>query len=44
MRFIFKTRYEQDIRLAKHGGHVFWYACLGLVLLGAAWPSENSPV
>jgi len=37
MRFIFKTRYEQDIRLAKHGGHVFWYACLGLVLLGAPW-------
>jgi branched-chain amino acid transport system permease protein len=37
MRFIFKTRYEQDIRLAKHGGHVFWYSCLALVLLGAPW-------
>jgi branched-chain amino acid transport system permease protein len=37
MRFIFKTRYEQDIRLAKHGGHVFWYSVLGLVLLGAPW-------
>lgn len=37
MRFIFKTRYEQDIRLAKHGGHVFWYACLGLVMLVAPW-------
>ena len=37
MRFIFKTRYEQDIRLAKHGGHVFWYSCLGLVMLGAPW-------
>ena len=28
MRFIFKTDYEQDIRLAKHGGHVFWYGLL----------------
>jgi branched-chain amino acid transport system permease protein len=27
MRFIFKTDYDQDIRLAKHGGHVFWYSC-----------------
>jgi hypothetical protein len=25
MRFIFKTRYDQDIALAKHGGHRFWY-------------------
>jgi hypothetical protein len=30
MRFIFKTSYEQDIRLAKHGGHVFWYGLLVL--------------
>ena len=37
MRFIFKTSYEQDIRLAKHGGHVFWYGALGLLLLGAPW-------
>src|SRR5690606_40714690 len=37
MRFIFKTGYEQDIRLAKHGGHVFWYGLLGLVLLAAPW-------
>ena len=35
MRFIFKTGYEQDLRLAKHGGHVFWYGLL-LVLLAAA--------
>lgn len=35
MRFIFKTGYEQDIRLAKHGGQVFWYGLLGLVLLAA---------
>ena len=37
MRFIFKTSYEQDIRLAKHGGHVFWYALLLLLLLAAPW-------
>jgi branched-chain amino acid transport system permease protein len=35
MRFIFKTGYEQDLRLAKHGGHVFWYGLLGLLLLAA---------
>jgi branched-chain amino acid transport system permease protein len=37
MRFIFKTNYEQDIRLAKHGGHVFWYGALMLLLLAAPW-------
>jgi branched-chain amino acid transport system permease protein len=37
MRFIFKTRYEQDIRLAKHGGHVFWYGALLLALVAAPW-------
>jgi branched-chain amino acid transport system permease protein len=37
MRFIFKTDYDQDIRLAKHGGHVFWYSALGVVLLAAPW-------
>jgi branched-chain amino acid transport system permease protein len=37
MRFIFKTSYDQDIRLAKHGGHVFWYGLLGLFLLAAPW-------
>ena len=37
MRFIFQTRYEQDIRLAKHGGHVFWYSALMLPLLAAPW-------
>lgn len=35
MRFIFKTRYEQDINLFQHGGQVFWYAVLGLVLMAA---------
>lgn len=37
MRFIFKTHYSQDIDLAKHGGHVFWYGALVLVLLAAPW-------
>jgi branched-chain amino acid transport system permease protein len=37
MRFIFKTSYEQDIGLAKHGGHVFWYSVLMLALVAAPW-------
>jgi len=37
MRFIFKTDYDQDIRLAKHGGHFFWYSLLGVLLLAAPW-------
>ena len=37
MRFIFKTDYAQDVGLAKHGGHVFWYGALMLVLLAAPW-------
>ncbi|WP_225782730.1 branched-chain amino acid ABC transporter permease [Xenophilus sp. Marseille-Q4582] len=37
MRFIFKTSYAQDIQLAKHGGHRFWYSLLGLALLAAPW-------
>lgn len=37
MRFIFKTDYAQDIKLAKHGGHVFWYGALVLALLLAPW-------
>ena len=35
MRYIFKTTYDQDIRLARHSGHVFWYGLL-LVALSAA--------
>jgi branched-chain amino acid transport system permease protein len=35
MRFVFKTDYDQDIRLFQHGGQVFWYALLGVVLLAA---------
>lgn len=37
MRFIFKTNYRQDIDLARHGGHVFWYGLLCLLLLAAPW-------
>ena len=37
MRFIFKTSYEQDRELAKHGGHRFWYGALGVALLIAPW-------
>ncbi|MCX7224970.1 MAG: branched-chain amino acid ABC transporter permease [Burkholderiales bacterium] len=37
MRFIFKTDYTQDIRLANHGGQLFWYGALLLLLLGAPW-------
>jgi branched-chain amino acid transport system permease protein len=35
MRFVFKTRYDQDIRLFKHGGQVLWYGLLAAVLLVA---------
>jgi len=37
MRFLFKTDYDQDLRLFKHGGQVFWYALLFVVLLAAPW-------
>src|SRR5437773_6058118 len=37
MRFIFKTDYIQDIRLAKHGGHVFWYSGLLVAMAFAPW-------
>lgn len=37
MRFIFKTDYGQDINLAKHGGQVFWYSALLVLLLAAPW-------
>jgi branched-chain amino acid transport system permease protein len=35
MRFIFKTTYDQDIRLVKHGGQVFWYGVLALMMVAA---------
>ena len=33
MHFLFKTEYDQDIRLFKHGVQRFWFALLGIVLL-----------
>lgn len=33
MRYLFKTRYEQDIALARHSGDVFWYGLLFIILL-----------
>ncbi|MES2529806.1 MAG: branched-chain amino acid ABC transporter permease, partial [Pseudomonadota bacterium] len=37
MRFIFKTGYAQDHRLARHGGQVFWYGLLLAALVAAPW-------
>jgi branched-chain amino acid transport system permease protein len=37
MRFLFKTDYAQDVRLARHGGHRFWYSALALLLAAAPW-------
>ena len=37
MRFLFKTDYGQDLKLARHGGHVFWYSLLCLWLVAAPW-------
>ena len=37
MRFIFKTNYAQDVNLAKHPGHVFWYGLLLVTMLAAPW-------
>ena len=41
MRFIFKTSYDQDIRLARHGGHVFWYGLLAAFLVVAPWAIDE---
>ena len=37
MRFLFKTDYAQDLRLFQHGGQVFWYGLLTLLLLAAPY-------
>ena len=41
MRFIFKTRYDQDLNLVKHGGHLFWYGLLMLLMIAAPWLLES---
>ena len=33
MRFIFKTKYSQDINIAKHNGDRFWYSLLILIMV-----------
>ncbi|MGC6534262.1 MAG: branched-chain amino acid ABC transporter permease [Parvibaculales bacterium] len=35
MRVLFKTDYNQDIRLVKHSGHAFWYGLLALAVIVA---------
>jgi branched-chain amino acid transport system permease protein len=37
MRFIFKTDYGQDVKLAKHNGQIFWYGLVMVVLVAAPW-------
>lgn len=37
MRFLFKTSYDQDIALFKHGGQRFWYGLLLAMLVVAPW-------
>jgi len=37
MRFIFKTSYAQDIRLARQPGQVFWYALLLAAMACMPW-------
>ena len=38
MRFIRKTKYQQDVNLIKHSGHVLWYGLLLLaVFSGPLW-------
>lgn len=41
MRFIFKQSYDQDIALAKHGGHRFWYGLLLVALFAAPWLADD---
>ncbi len=41
MRFLFKTSYDQDIALAKHGGHRLYYGLLVLALIAAPWVVDD---
>jgi len=48
VRYLFKTSYDQDIRLVKHSGQGFWYAMLALAVAtlpfwaSAYWLSQAS--
>ena len=33
MHYLFKTTYKQDLRVWRHGGDIFWYSLLAVVLL-----------
>lgn len=35
MRYVLRTRYDDDFRLIRHGNQAFWYAMLGIALLAA---------
>ena len=37
MRFVFKTNYDQDIRLFQHGGQAWTYLALLALLMVAPW-------
>lgn len=41
MRFLFKTSYDQDIRLIRHGGQAFWYGLLAAALIAAPFTLGN---
>lgn len=41
MRFIFKTRYEQDIGLFKHNGQKFWFGLLLVAVIAAPLALDN---
>jgi branched-chain amino acid transport system permease protein len=41
VRFVFKTRYEQDIRLWRHGGDLFWYGLLLVAMILAPLMLDN---
>lgn len=37
MRFLYRTDYDQDIRLVRHSGHAFWYGLLLAALIILPW-------
>ena len=37
MRFLYKTDYDQDIRLVRHSGYAFWYGLLLALLIALPW-------
>ena len=41
MRFIFKTKYRQDVDLFKHNGQRFWYSLLVIAALVAPLSLDN---